>query len=215
MEERELNLTAEPFGTFSIVAYDPESGDLGVAVASRYLAVGSVVPWAKTGVGAIATQASCNTSYGVKGLKMLQKGIGPQEVLDKLTEADEGRNTRQVGIVDATGASASYTGTEAHAWAGHRFAENYAIQGNILVGEEVALDMERVFLETEGDLSHRLMASLEAGDAAGGDSRGKQSAAILIVRDMGSGYSDRYIDFRVDDHTEPIAELRRIYELRY
>lgn len=203
------------FGTFSIVAYDPENGDLGVAVASRYLAVGSVVPWAKTGVGAIATQSRCNTSYGVKGLKMLQEGMEPQEVLDKLTEADEGRNTRQVGIVDAAGVSASHTGTVAQAWAGHRFAENYAIQGNILVGEDVVLNMERGFLETEGELSHRLMASLEAGAAAGGDSRGKQSAAILIVRDMGSGYSDRYIDFRVDDHTEPIVELRRIYELRY
>ena len=207
---------AEQFGTFSIVAYDPENGDLGVAVASRYLAVGSVVPWAKAGVGAIATQSACNTSYGVEGLKMLQDAsIGPQEVLRKLTEGDEGRNTRQVGIVDTAGASASYTGAEAQAWAGHRFAENYAAQGNILVGEKVVLDIERVFLETEGDLSHRLMASLEAGDAAGGDSRGKQSAAILIVRDMGRGYSDRYIDFRVDDHTEPIAELRRIYELRY
>ena len=208
-------MITEPFGTFSIAAYDPENGDLGVAVASRYLAVGSVVPWAKTGVGAIATQSWCNTSYGVKGLKMLRKGASPQEVLEKLTEADEGRDTRQVGIVNTTGASSSYTGTEAQAWAGHRFAQNYAIQGNILVGEEVVLEMERAFLKTEGDLSHRLMAALEAGDGAGGDSRGKQSAAILVVRDMGGGYSDRYVDFRVDDHIEPIAELRRIYELRY
>jgi uncharacterized Ntn-hydrolase superfamily protein len=204
-----------PFGTFSIAAYDPENGDLGVAVASRYLAVGSVVPWAKAGVGAVATQSWCNTLYGVKGLKMLEEGMSPQDVLEKLTKIDESHETRQVGIVDTTGTSASYTGAEAQAWAGHRFAQNYAIQGNILVGKEVVLDMERAFLKAEGSLPERLMASLEAGDAAGGDSRGKQSAAILVVRDMGSDYSDRYIDFRVDDHSEPIAELRRIYELRY
>ncbi len=202
-----------PSGTFSIVAYDPGTGDLGVAVASRYLAVGAVVPWAKTGVAAIATQAWCNTSYGVKGLEMLRDGSSPQEVLERLTEADEGRDKRQIGIVDTSGASASYTGSEAQPWAGHRFSENYAVQGNILVGEEVVLAMERAFLKAEGGLSDRLMAALEAGDAAGGDARGKQSAAILVVRDMGSGYSDRYIDLRVDDHTEPIIELRRIYHL--
>lgn len=205
----------EPFGTFSIAAYDPKNGDLGVAVASRYLAVGAVVPWARTGVGAIATQAWCNTSYGVKGLDMLEMGMKPQEILEKLTEADEGRAKRQAGIVNTSGASASYTGSEAQAWAGHRTGKNYAVQGNILVGEEVILSMERAFLETGGDLSDRLMAALETGDAAGGDSRGKQAAAILVVRDMGEGYSDRYIDLRVDDHTEPIVELRRIYKLRY
>jgi len=195
------------------VAYDPGNGDLGVAVASRYLAVGAVVPFAKTGVGAIATQAWGITSYGVMGLEMLQKGMNPQEVLEKLTAADEGREHRQVGIVDASGVSVSYTGAKANPWAGHRFGENYAVQGNILVGEKVVLAMERAFLKTEGDLSNRLMAALEAGDAAGGDARGKQSAAILVVRDMGSGHSDRCVDLRVDDHTEPILELRRIYEL--
>lgn len=209
-----MRLTTDSFGTFSIAAYDPQNGDLGVAVASRYLAVGAVVPWARAGVGAIATQAWCNTLYGVRGLEMLQEGVTPQAVLEKLTETDEGRDNRQVGIVDTTGASASYTGAKANSWAGHRSGENYAIQGNILVGEEVVLAMERTFLQTAGDLSHRLMAALEAGDAAGGDSRGKQAAAILVVRDMGSGYSDRYIDLRVDDHTEPIMELRRIYELQ-
>lgn len=202
------------FGTFSIAAYDPGNDDLGVAVASRYLAVGAVVPWARAGVGAIATQAWCNTSYGVKGLNMLQKGMYPQQVLEKLTEDDEGRNKRQVGIVNTKGASASYTGSEAQPWAGHRFGEGYAVQGNILVGEEVVLAMERAFLNTKGDLADRLMAALEAGDAAGGDSRGKQAAAILVVRDMDSGYSDRYIDLRVDDHVEPVIELRRIYNLR-
>lgn len=203
----------DSFGTFSIAAYDPENGDLGVAVASRYLAVGAVVPFAKAGVGAIATQAWGDTSYGVRGLEMLQEGVRPQEVLEKLTREDEGRDHRQVGIVNASGVSASYTGAEAQPWAGHRSGENYAVQGNILVGEGVVLAMERAFLETEGDLSNRLMAALEAGDAAGGDARGKQSAAILVVRDMGSGHSDRYVDLRVDDRTEPIIELRRIYEL--
>ena len=206
-------MITEPFGTFSIVAYDPENGDLGVAVASRYLAVGAVVPFARAGVGAIATQAWGNTLYSVRGLEMLQEGISPQEVLQKLTGEDEGCEHRQVGIVDASGVSVSYTGTEANPWAGHRFGRNYAVQGNILVGEEVVLDMERTFLEAEGDLSDRLMAALEAGDAAGGDARGKQSAAILVVRDMGSGHSDRYVDLRVDDHIEPIIELRRIYKL--
>ena len=204
----------EPFGTFSIAAYDPESGDLGVAVASRYLAVGAVVPWAKAGVGAIASQAWANALYGAKGLELLQKGISPQEVLEKLTKEDEKCEYRQVGIVDASGVSASYTGAEANDWAGHRFGQNYAVQGNILVGEEVVLAMERVFLETEGDLPDRLMAALEAGEAAGGDSRGKQAAAILVVKDMDNIYSDRYIDLRVDDHTEPVVELRRIYEIR-
>ena len=207
-------MVEEFFGTFSIAAYDPENGDLGVAVASRYLAVGAVVPYARAGVGAIATQAWCNTSYGVKGLDMLQESMIPQQVLEKLTEDDEGRDKRQVGIVNITGASASYTGSEAQSWAGHRFGENYAVQGNILVGEEVVLAMERAFLNTKGDLADRLMAALEAGDAAGGDSRGKQAAAILVVRDMGSGYSDRYVDLRVDDHTQPVMELRRIYKLR-
>ena len=206
-------MIAKPFGTFSIVAYDPENGDLGVAVASRYLAVGAVVPWAKAGVGAIATQARGDTSYGVKGLEMLQRGVTPREALEKLTAADEGHEHRQVGIVNASGVSVSYTGAKANPWAGHRFGGNYAVQGNILVGEDVVLAMERAFLETEGDLADRLMAALEAGDAAGGDARGKQSAAILVVRNMGSGYSDRYVDLRVDDHTEPTIELRRMYEL--
>jgi uncharacterized Ntn-hydrolase superfamily protein len=206
-------LITDPFGTFSIVAYDPENGDLGVAVASRYLAVGAVVPWAKAGVGAIATQAWGDTSYGVKGLEMLQRGVTPQEVLEKLTAADEGREHRQVGIVDASGISVSYTGAKANPWAGHRSGGNYAVQGNILVGEKVVLAMERAFLETEGDLADRLMAALEAGDSAGGDARGKQSAALLVVRNMGSGYSDRYVDLRADDHAEPVIELRRIYEL--
>lgn len=203
----------KPFGTFSIVAYDPESGDLGVAVASKYLAVGSVVPWARAGVGAIATQSWANTSYGFKGLDMLANGVTPEDTLRVLIETDEKRNYRQVGIINASGDSTSYTGEQAGLWAGHRFGTNYAIQGNILVGEQVILDMESAFLETNGELADRLMIALEAGESAGGDSRGKQSAAILVVRDLGIDSSDRYVDFRVDDHTDPIPELKRIYNL--
>ncbi len=201
------------FGTFSIVAFDPENGDLGVAVASKYLAVGSVVPWASAGIGAIATQSWANTSYGLKGLDMLTKGSSPDEVLQRLIEPDEKRDYRQVGIVDAQGNSVSYTGSECISWAGNRFERNYAIQGNILVDEQVILDMERAFLEAKGELADRLMSALEAGESAGGDSRGKQSAAILVVRDLGPDSSDRYIDFRVDDHAEPVTELRRIYNI--
>lgn len=203
----------KPFGTFSIVAYDPESGDLGVAVASKYLAVGSVVPWARAGVGAIATQSWANASYGFKGLDMLANGVTPENTLRVLIETDEKRNYRQVGIINASGDSISYTGEQAGLWAGHRFSTNYAIQGNILVGEQVILDMESAFLKTNGELADRLMVALEAGESAGGDSRGKQSAAILVVRDLGIDSSDRYVDFRVDDHTDPIPELKRIYNL--
>jgi len=206
-------LITEPFGTFSIVAFDSENGDLGVAVASKYLAVGSVVPWAKAGIGAIATQSWANTSYGNKGLDMLQKGMPPQEVPERLITPDEKRSYRQVGIINASGDSISYTGEDAQQWKGHRFSKNYAIQGNILVGEQVILDMERAFLEAKGDLADRLMSALEAGESAGGDARGKQSAAILVVRDLGPDSSDRYIDLRVDDHTEAVMELRRVYNL--
>jgi len=206
-------LIKKPFGTFSIVAYDPESGDLGVAVASKYLAVGSVVPWARAGVGAIATQSWANASYGFKGLDMLANGVTPENTLRVLIETDEKRNYRQVGIINASGDSISYTGEQAGLWAGHRFSTNYAIQGNILVGEQVILDMESAFLKTNGELADRLMVALEAGESAGGDSRGKQSAAILVVRDLGIDSSDRYVDFRVDDHTDPIPELKRIYNL--
>ena len=211
--KRRQKLITQPFGTFSIVAYDPENGDMGVAVASKYLAVGSVVPWAEAGVGAIATQSWANTSYGAKGLDMLANGISPEDVLKRLIEPDEKRDYRQVGIVDAHGNSVSYTGSLANPWAGHRFGRNYAVQGNILVSEQVILDMERAFLETKGELSDKLITALEAGESAGGDSRGKQGAAILVVRDLGIESSDRYVDLRVDDHVEPVMELRRIYNL--
>lgn len=206
---------APPVATFSIVARDPETGDLGVAVESKFFAVGSVVPWAQAEAGAIATQAFANTTFGPRGLALLERGLDPAAVLDSLLAADAGRDRRQVGIVDARGRSQSYTGSGCQAWAGHRSGPSYAVQGNILAGEPVVEAMERAFLAARGGLAGRLLAALEAGQAAGGDSRGQQSAALLVVR-AGAGYggfSDRYCDLRVDDHSRPIEELRRLYAL--
>lgn len=202
--------------TFSIVAYDPGTKEWGVGVASKYLAVGSVVPWANAGVGAIATQSYANTGYGPDGLAMLAKGMSAEEVLKKLTAGDEKRAFRQVGIVDAKGDTANFTGEKCNPWAGAKSGPHFTCQGNLLAGPEVVDAMAEAFEKTKGPLAWRIMASLEAGDAKGGDKRGKQSAAIYIVRDKGGagGYNDRYIDFRVDDHAEPITELARILALK-
>ncbi len=207
-------LAEEPVATFSIVGYDPETGDLGVAVQSKFFAVGAVVPWAKVGVGAIATQAYANTTFGPHGLELLESGLEPEEVLIALLADDEGRAQRQIGIVDAKGHATAHTGAECQAWAGHVNGENFTAQGNILVGEETVAAMARAFQETEGMLGEKLMRALEEGQAAGGDSRGVQSAAILVVRAEGGygGFNDRYCDLRVDDHTDPIGELRRIFD---
>jgi uncharacterized Ntn-hydrolase superfamily protein len=201
--------------TFSIVAYDPETQELGVAVQSKFIAVGSVVPWAKAGVGAIATQSYANTTYGPKGLELLAKGETPEAVLKKLTAEDKGAAERQVGIVNAKGEAATFTGHECNDWAGGIKGENYCCQGNILAGEDVVKNMAKSFQESKGDLGKRLIAALQAGQDAGGDSRGMQSAALLIVREGWGygGYNDRYRDLRVDDHTEPIKELKRVYDL--
>jgi uncharacterized Ntn-hydrolase superfamily protein len=199
--------------TFSIVAADPEAGEVGVAVASRFFAVGTVVPHARAGVGAVATQSYANTTFGKHGLSLLSHGNPPEKVLEVLLGNDKGRNKRQVGLVSASGASASYTGTGCNAWAGGRSGPNYAVQGNILTGEEVVEAMEKAFLSTVGrPLGARLYAAIEAGDAAGGDSRGKQSAALLVCRKGGGygGFTDRAIDIRVDDHPQPIRELGRL-----
>jgi uncharacterized Ntn-hydrolase superfamily protein len=206
---------AEPIATFSIVGYDPATGDLGVAVQSKFFAVGSVVPWAKAGVGAIASQAFGNTTFGPRGLALLEGGVPPQEVIARLLADDVDREQRQVGVVDAGGVSAAYTGSKCMAWAGHEFGPGFSAQGNILVSEETVKAMAEAFRTTEGILGERLMRALEAGQAAGGDSRGMQSAAILIVREKGGygGYNDRYCDLRVDDHTSPIVELRRIFDM--
>lgn len=205
-----------PLATFSIVGRDPDTGDLGVAVQSKFLAVGSVVPWARAGVGAIATQSYANTGYGPEGLKLLAEGeLSAQEVLDRLIAADEERHLRQVGIVDAQGRAAAYTGEECFHWAGHIVGQDYACQGNILVSEDTVQAMARTFETAQGDLADRLVAALEAGQAAGGDSRGRQSASLLVVREKGGygGFNDRYVDLRVDDHPMPIQELKRLLGL--
>jgi uncharacterized Ntn-hydrolase superfamily protein len=203
------------FGTFSIVAHDPTTDDLGVAVESKHFIVGVIVPWARAGVGAIATQAASNVTYGERGLDMLAKGQSPEDVVKALTEADPDRDTRQLGVIDAKGRATAFTGKKTNPWAGHRVGVNYAVQGNIIASEQVLTDMAKAFETTQGSLADKLMAALEAGQAAGGDRRGQQSAALLVVRKGGGigGYNDRYVDLRVDDHTEPIKELRRIYEV--
>jgi uncharacterized Ntn-hydrolase superfamily protein len=207
--------TEELIGTFSIVAYDPESGDLGVAVQSKFLAVGAVVPWARSGVGAVATQSWANTTYGPEGLRLMAQGLTAQEALDKLVEADEDRDRRQAGMVDTRGNAAAYTGKGCFDWAGHIVGEGFACQGNILVGEETVQAMARTVEGSKGELADRLVAALEAGQEAGGDSRGRQSAALLVVREKGGygGFNDRYLDLRVDDHPTPIQELKRLLQL--
>jgi uncharacterized Ntn-hydrolase superfamily protein len=202
--------------TFSIVAYDPQRQEWGVAVASKFLAVGAVVPWAKAGAGAIATQSHANTTYGPKGLDLLSQGKSAEEVVKLLTEEDSGKDVRQLGIVDAKGNPATYTGSKCQVWAGGKTGKYFACQGNILAGQAVVDDMAKAFEDSKGPLAWRLLAALGAAEKAGGDKRGKQSAAILVVRDKAgySGFNDRMIDFRVDDHADPVQELARILALR-
>ena len=201
--------------TFSIVGFDPETDSLGVAVQSKFLAVGSVVPWARAGVGAVATQAMANYNYGPRGLELMARGKTADETVEGLISADEDREHRQVGAVDARGRAATFTGSECFEWAGDATGEHYAAQGNILVGGETVEAMVRTYRETQGDLATRLLSSLDAGQAAGGDSRGKQSAALLVVREGGGygGDNDTVVDLRVDDHPDPIEELVRIRDL--
>jgi uncharacterized Ntn-hydrolase superfamily protein len=199
--------------TFSIVAYDSVTQELGVAVQSRAFSVGMAVPWAEARVGAIATQASTNESLGPLGLAMLRKGMTAPEALRALLAADSGSAHRQVGIVDAKARSAAHTGAKCSAWAGQRTGPGYSIQGNILAGEAVVEGMERAYLATPGELAERLLAALDAAQAAGGDKRGMQSAALLVVRpsDEYPEYNTRYVDLRVEDNRDPIRELHRVY----
>ncbi len=201
--------------TFSIVAFDPDTGDLGVAVQSKFLAVGAVVPYARAKVGAVATQSYANLLYGPEGLALLEAGLSPEEAIRRLTEKDPDARLRQVGIVDARGRAAAYTGDGCFPWAGHRVGPNVAVQGNILMGPETVDAMYETFVGARGDLAERLVAALAAGQEAGGDRRGQQSAALLVVREGGSygGFTDRYIDLRVDDHPRPIEELARLLKL--
>lgn len=202
------------FGTFSIVAFERETRTWGIAVQSKFISVGSVVPWAQAGSGAIATQAFANVRYGSEGLELLRKGTAASEVVRRLTEADPGRDERQLGVVDAKGGSAAFTGPKCNEWAGHEVGEAFACQGNILFGPEVVRAMARTYESTGGDLLDRMLAALAAGQREGGDRRGMQSAALLAVRE-GAGYggSDRWVDVRVDDHASPIEELRRVFRL--
>ena len=204
-----------PVATFSIVGYDAETGALGIAVQSKFFAVGAVVPWAEAGVGAIATQSWANTTYGPKGLKLLKSGLSAEQTLERLIADDEGRATRQVGIVDAKGNVAHYTGDECNEWAGAVSGKHYTAQGNILAGEDVVKAMGKAFEATEGELADKLMAALFAGQEAGGDTRGQQSAALLVVREQRGygGFNDRYIDLRVDDAEKPIEELQQLLEI--
>ncbi|HHY57021.1 MAG TPA: DUF1028 domain-containing protein [Chloroflexi bacterium] len=212
-------ISAPPIATFSIVAYDPQRQEWGVAVQSKFPAVGAVVSWARAGAGAVATQAYANLTYGPRGLDLMASGLSAADAIRTLTEADDGRSHRQVGMVDAQGRAAAFTGAECTAWAGHIVGEGFACQGNILIPgtvEAMATRFEHV-RTGEGELADWLVAALEAGQSAGGDSRGRQSAAVLVVR-AGGGYggnNDRYLDLRVDDHPEPITELQRLLKIHH
>ena len=202
--------------TYSIVACDLEAGQWGVGVQSKFLAAGSLVPWAEPGAGAIATQAYANPRYGPDGLELLRAGLAADEVVDRLTTADDGRDHRQLGVVDAEGRGATYTGAECYEWAGGRTGAGYAAQGNILVSAETVDAMAAAFEHNGGlPLAERLLECLAAAQAAGGDRRGQQAAGLLVVQKDGgyAGLSDVVVDLRVDDHERPVDELRRIYGL--
>ena len=199
--------------TYSIAACDPDAGQWGVATQSKFLAVGSVVPWAQPGVGAIATQSYANPRYGPDGLALLRDGLSAEEVVERLTAADEDRDHRQLGVVDREGRAATYTGAECMEWAGGRTGKCYTAQGNILVSEATVDAIAETFEASSGLLAERLLACLDAAQAAGGDRRGQQAAALLVVEQDGgyAGLSDEVVDLRVDEHPRPLDELRRIY----
>ncbi len=210
-----LLMTDPGIGTFSICALDPETGELGITVASRVLDAGYVVPWLKASVGAVASQALSNPYLGPWGLDELARGRTAEEALENVLAKDSGFENRQVGIVDNQGRSAAFTGKKCNAWAGHKTGVNYTVQGNILTGPEVVDSMAAAFERATGPLGERLLAALEAGEKAGGDKRGKQSAALYVVVHRGGylGADDRLVDLKVVDNTAPVQELRRLYEL--
>jgi uncharacterized Ntn-hydrolase superfamily protein len=202
--------------TFSIVGYCPIEKEWGIAVQSKFLAVGAVVPFAKAGVGAVATQSYANTTYGPRALELFAEGKTAEEALQIITGDDQDHHLRQVGLIDAHGNAATFTGEGCYQWAGGLMGSHFAAQGNILVDEKTVEAMADIFTNTVGSLAERLLAALLAGQEAGGDSRGQQSAALLVVKENGgyAGFNDRYIDLRVDDHPDPIKELIRIYHLQ-
>lgn len=201
--------------TFSIAARDPETGDFGVAVQSKFPAVGSAVPWVRAGSGAVATQAWANLSYGPDGLALLEEGLDAESVIKRLTTADDSRDHRQVGMVDKEGRAAAFTGPSCMDWAGHRVGDGFTCQGNIIAGPEVVEAMAAAYEGSEGLFPERLVAALQAGQGEGGDRRGQQSSALYVARINGSygGWLDRYIDLRVDDHAAPIDELERLLKM--
>jgi uncharacterized Ntn-hydrolase superfamily protein len=201
--------------TFSIVACDLEDNAWGVAVASKFPAVGAVVPWVQAEAGAVATQSFANTSYGPRGLALMGTGFSAQETLDRLLEDDPDKELRQVGLVDAKGGSATFSGSGCHAWAGGLSGKGYAIQGNILFNDRVVPAMEEAFLRTNGNLPIRLHAALLAGDRDGGDKRGRQSAAIYVAKPKAGygGFVDRWLDYRVDDHEDPVPRLGELLDM--
>ena len=201
--------------TFSIVAADPAQRELGIAVQSKFLAVGAVVPWLESDAGAIATQAWANTTFGPRTLELLRRGEPPEQIAQTLLAADENADDRQFGIVAADGSAATFTGARCIAWAGGITGEHFAAQGNCLAGPGVVDAMAATFREFEGPLAYRLVTALAAGQREGGDKRGQQSAALLVLKPGGGygGFNDRYVDLRVDDHTRPIDELARLLEL--
>lgn len=203
--------------TFSIVAFDPARQEWGVAVASKFLAAGAVVPWARAGAGAVATQSYANTRFGPEGLARMAQGLSAEETLAALLAEDPEREKRQVGLVDRQGRAAAFTGSECLPWAGHRIGEGFCCQGNLLVDERTLEAMAEAFVNASGELADRLVAALLAGDRAGGDRRGRQSAAILVVREGGGygGFNDRYMDLRVDDDPDPVVKLRDLVELHH
>ncbi len=203
--------------TFSIVAFDPARQEWGVAVASKFLAAGAVVPWARAGAGAVATQSYANTRFGPEGLDRMAEGLSAEETLAHLLAADPEREKRQVGLVDRAGRAAAFTGTECLPWAGHRIGEGFCCQGNLLVDARTLEAMAETFVKATGELADRLVTALLAGDRAGGDRRGRQSAAILVVREGGGygGFNDRYMDLRVDDDPDPVAKLKDLVELHH
>lgn len=212
----QLFYSDEPLAhTYSIVARDPNTGEMGVAVQSHWFSVGSIVSWGEAGVGVVATQSFVNPSFGQRGLEMLKQGMTAQEVVDLLIASDEGRDFRQLAIVDAKGNSAAYTGSKCIPEAGHIVGDNYCVQANLMLSNLVWSEMSKAFESSDGPLAERLIAALEAAQNVGGDIRGQQSAAILVVKAEATGklWEDRYIDLRVEDHPEPVSEIKRLLKV--
>jgi uncharacterized Ntn-hydrolase superfamily protein len=204
-----------PISTYSIVAYDETTGELGVAVQSHWFSVGTVVPWVKAGVGAVATQSIAEPSYGPKGLALMEKGIPADEVLKSLLAKDSGENVRQIGMVDAKGNVGAHTGARCIRYAGHKIGKHYSVQANIMEKPTVPNAMSNAFENTKGDLAERMLAALEAAEQEGGDLRGKQSAALLVVSGTPTGdvWKDRIVDIQIGDHQDPLGELRRLLNI--